>query len=357
MRTALRLILLAGLTTRLAAQDDDPKPTPEQVKAAADLKESVAGGLAYLANKQADDGSWSFGKEDSKIEATGLALTAFLGAGEAHRGALAPADAPKRLYTKHVQKAVQFLVKKMNKEGAFDGDNMVANAVAATAICETYGLTSDPLLKVSAQRALSYVVTAQNDKGGWGYKPRAEGNVTATGWNERALKSGHMAGLSVPMKTLQKIKPFLESVMLEEGREYAETPGGQPGRSAVAMVLLSRLYLGDGRKHVAIIKGTEALMKKGPPKDLNDPATMWFAMQVFHHLGGKNWEEWNKPVRDLLIKTQNKGKEADKGSWAPARADDATRLRSTAFALLTLEVYHRHLPLYRRMLAPELFDK
>ena len=72
-----------------------------------------------------------------------------------------------------------------------------------------------------------------------------------------------------------------------------------------------------------------------------------------HHMGGKSWTEWNDKLRDMLIGMQEtRGHEA--GSWTPRaggeRAFDTEggRLYMTALAVCTLEVYYRHLPLYRR---------
>ena len=70
---------------------------------------------------------------------------------------------------------------------------------------------------------------------------------------------------------------------------------------------------------------------------------------------GEVWEAWNPKMRDLLIAQQDKGttpgKQHQMGSWSPK--DDAHgavggRLMQTALSTLTLEVYYRHLPLYRR---------
>jgi hypothetical protein len=74
-----------------------------------------------------------------------------------------------------------------------------------------------------------------------------------------------------------------------------------------------------------------------------------------HHMGGESWENWNPKMRDLLIDKQDQGntpkKPHQKGSWAPAgdvHGQVGGRVMITSLSLLTLEVYYRHLPLYRR---------
>jgi hypothetical protein len=56
----------------------------------------------------------------------------------------------------------------------------------------------------------------------------------------------------------------------------------------------------------------------------------------------------------LLIKLQDKSDptSCSYGSWPPQYFDygpTAGRIYSTALCILTLEVYYRHLPMYRRM--------
>jgi len=65
---------------------------------------------------------------------------------------------------------------------------------------------------------------------------------------------------------------------------------------------------------------------------------------------GTHWKAWNDRLRDHLIKTQSV-KGALAGSWAPvdARERAGGRICSTALRLLMLEVYYRHLPLYRQL--------
>ena len=55
-------------------------------------------------------------------------------------------------------------------------------------------------------------------------------------------------------------------------------------------------------------------------------------------------------MRDWLVNSQNK-KDLNSGSWDPESGwfgSQCGRLGTTAMCLLTLEVYYRHLPLYKR---------
>jgi hypothetical protein len=102
-----------------------------------------------------------------------------------------------------------------------------------------------------------------------------------------------------------------------------------------------------------LIKGVE-LMKRTSP----NPGNMYYsyyATQVLHHMGGDAWKTWNEQMRDALIKTQDQGNDPkrlhQRGSWDP-KGDlygiAWGRVGQTALSVLTLQVYYRHLPLYRR---------
>jgi hypothetical protein len=58
--------------------------------------------------------------------------------------------------------------------------------------------------------------------------------------------------------------------------------------------------------------------------------------------GGKPWEEWNQVIRDALLNAQQHDRCA-RGSWSPGsgRGAEGGRICSTAWAVLTLEVYYR----------------
>jgi hypothetical protein len=76
-----------------------------------------------------------------------------------------------------------------------------------------------------------------------------------------------------------------------------------------------------------------------------------------HHMQGDAWRFWNLGpdgsgrggMRDTLIARQDAGATPrhghQYGSWAPEA--DGGRVMSTSLSLLCLEVYYRHLPLYR----------
>lgn len=324
---------------------------------------AVARALQWFARHQATDGRWSLHQfhvhghcncsaqsksVQNDVAATAFALLAFLGTGQTHKTGADKGN----LYAKVVERGLKYLVLNQNRQGEFH-PNMYAHGLATIAICEAYALTSDPALRGPAQRAINYIVDAQSGEGGWRYAARQAGiDTSVTGWQVMALKSGQMAGLDVPTRTLKAAVQGLDSVATPDGGGYGYTgPGETPTLSAVG--LLCRQYLGWGPRHPGLLAGVERLSRIGPAP--NNLYYNYYATQVMHHMGGGPWEAWNPRMRDALVATQDRGDKNphQHGSWAPAAGDSITgdhggRIMATSLSVLTLEVYYRHLPLYRR---------
>jgi hypothetical protein len=323
---------------------------------------AVALGQKWLVTHQAADGHWSldnfnqpchcncsgFGIHDD-IAATAFGLLPLLAAGETHKN-------QKCAYRKNVELGLRYLMLKQSRDGNFGG-NMYSHGLASIAMCEAYGMTADPALKTSAQRAINFIRAAQSDSGGWRYEPRQGGDTSVVGWQVMALKSGQMAGLEVDDNrnpTLAKSTKWLNSCMTPDGSGYGYQ-GPNPTPTMTAVGLLCRLYLGTGPRNSGIVAGVKRLKGTPPPAGLPSIYYYYYATQVMHHVGGEAWEFWNPRMRQMLLDRQDKGNTKGhahyKGSWAPGtdyHAGAGGRLMMTSLSLLTLEVYYRHLPLYKR---------
>jgi hypothetical protein len=338
---------------------------------------AVAEGLLWLARHQSPDGRWSLDRfnrdvnlkfpEDGRvandgstgqginndIAGTALGLLPFLGAGETHRPP--PAGTRKAVnYQKVVTAGLRYLLAQQTPDGEFPG-GMYAHGLATIAVCEAYGMTSDPQLKRPAQKAVDFIVKAQNPTtGGWRYAPRTDGDTSVLGWQVMALKSGQMAGLSVPRPTLELAGKWLDSCATADRGGYGYT-SNQETPTMTAVGLLCRMYLGWSPKNPGIQAGVNRLRKLPPPPEAGSLPSMYhyyYAAQVMHQFGGDAWEAWNPKLRDGLVRTQEHGNDPrHRGSWDPAPdvlGKPGGRVMTTSLALLTLEVYYRHLPLYRR---------
>jgi hypothetical protein len=308
---------------------------------------AVARGLIWLAKQQRANGSWTFdGKHVSA--ATGMALLPFLAAGQTHK------VSRDNKYNKTVEVGLKYLIGVQDKEGAFPG-GMYAHAIAAIAICEALGMSGDrSLLQVPAQRAVNYIVKAQGADGGWRYQPNAPaGDTSVVGWQVQALHSAKLCKeLVVDKRALDGARKFLDKVASGANKSlYGYTnPGASPSMTAVG--LLCRAYLdGWGPNHPGMASGVEYLLK-APPGSKPDIYYYYYATQVVHFYDGPAWHrDWNPKMRDHLIAAQVPQGKENAGSWDPDNSSTGRaggRVGMTCLSLLTLEVYYRHLPLYKR---------
>jgi hypothetical protein len=237
---------------------------------------------------------------------------------------------------------------------------MYAHGIATLALCEAYGMTHDESLRDVAQGAIRFIVYAQDPQhGGWRYSPGKEESDTAvTGWQLMSLKSGLMAHLEVPSPTISRAEKFLDSVQFEEGARYGYMEPRQKDptpEATTAVGLLCRMYTGWHRDRPALYRGVAHLDKWGPSK--KNIYYDYYATQVMHHWEGPEWQKWNKLMRDYLVATQST-ESHENGSWHfpdPYGALPGGRLYNTAMALMILEVYYRHMPLYGEKAIHEQF--
>jgi len=323
---------------------------------------AVHRGLVWLERHQDPSGRWSLNRfadqcrdhpkcrGHASIEcdtaATALALLPFLGAGHTHRGG----D-----YRQTLDRGLRWLIEAQQDDGELYRGNhgnarMYSHAIATIALCEAYGMTRDPALREPAQRAVRFVVEAQNPQsGGWRYQPRQDSDLSVHGWQVMALKSALVSGLEVPSESLAKAARYLDSV---EGQGDQRGRFGYQNRSATPSMtaegLLCREYLGARRDDAAMKNGARYLLDHLPKEGQETSYYWYYGTQVMFHMQGAEWEKWNGSLRDLLVRTQIKdGSMA--GTWDPRdnRENTGGRIYSTALRLLMLEVYYRHLPLYK----------
>jgi hypothetical protein len=310
---------------------------------------AVGAGLAWLARKQLKDGSWEFdGSSKDKIASTALAILPFLAAGETHKYGTK--------YKETVRKGLEWLTSRLGSGGAFDGTNsMYAHAIATVALCEATSMTKDPFMKAKATMAVGYIVAAQGRNGSWGYTGPApsEGDTSIVGWQIQALASAKMAEIKFDAdKVYKSANKFLESVSTDSGSKYGYREKGA-SQTLTPVGLLSRYYMKEmSPRHPAYGRGVDFLKQSPPRKEYFDMYYYYYATQVVHFYEGADWHKiWNPKMRDLLVELQRKGDEAISGSWDKDQGfigSSCGRLGTTCLALLTLEVYYRHMPLYKR---------
>ncbi len=318
-----------------------------------ETQEAVRRGLEWLKRNQLRKGGWSMrgpfkdgALTENEAAATAMALLAFLGDGHTHLSG----D-----YKTEVEKGIKYLVGMQDRNGFFarssrSHEKMYAQAQATIAICELYGMTKDSWLRDRAQLALDFAMKAQSEQGGWRYEPNFDSDTSVTGWFVMALESGRAAGLEVNISVLLKVNDYLDTASSFDGAGYGYQARTDPTPAMTAEGLLCRQYITWQRSHPPLKHGIDALLLDAP-FDLSDRDVYYwyYATQVLHHYGGSPWREWNSKMSVQLPKAQVRG-EGEDGSWAPQMdrwGRNSGRLYTTCLSLYCLEVYYRHMPLYK----------
>lgn len=323
----------------------------------ATTEQAVMAGLDWLVRNQKSTGGWSLrgpysdgANAENAEAATAMALLAFQGRGFTHRG-----NAGDK-YTQAVERGWRRLLKSQDSDGMFfrdgpDHHRFYTQAQCTIALCELFAMTQDEELRDLAQAAVDYLVKTQASPGGWKYVPGRGSDLSVTGWVVMALQSARMAGIEVPSPVFPRINKFLDSVAREGGSRYSYERRGGPRLPMTAEGLLCRQYLGWKHDDARLNNGVARLVKNPPKWRGGRDAYYWYyATQVCHHMEGDAWRAWNKVMKQVLPENQVKqGRE--RGSWTP-RGDrhgpSGGRLYVTCLSIYSLEVYYRHLPIYRK---------
>ena len=347
-----------------------------------DTEDAVDRALRWFIDHQMPDGGWSFNLQlcpscqgkcshgsayanghyvADRCAATGLALLPFLGRGYTHK------EGP---YRKQIEAGIGFLaglaIQSKGNVAVAAGGGPYSQGIAGICLSEAYAMTRDSRLQAPTQCVLDCIAAWQDPVGGgWGYMPQIPGDTSILGWKLMALKSGNMAYLSVNSATIKNAARFLDAVAQDGGSSYSYSVGiraPENQSSMTAVGLLCRMYLGCKKDNPALQRGVARLAQKGPTNDLY---YSYYATQIMHHMEGDVWQAWNEQMKKMLLATQaTKGHEA--GSWFTG-VDGCDpnlnirppvvggRLYCTSLATMMLEVYYRHLPIYRNQVTDEEF--
>jgi hypothetical protein len=192
------------------------------------------------------------------------------------------------------------------------------------------------------------------------------GDMSVTGWQIMSIKSAICSELKVPQEAVERSRVFLKNTIREYGGSAytVGTKGATPCMTAIGM--LCRQFLGGD--YDADIRAAAEFLRKaqgnapgapGSGKDhlVGDLYYTYYSTLAMFQMGGEYWTEWNKLFRDPLVKCQiSQINDAQgrfvRGSWEPKNHQWAAaaggRVYATAMAVISLEVYYRFLPVYKK---------
>ncbi len=329
---------------------------------------AVQSALHWLALHQSSDGRWDANKFGAGQEngvlgqdrqgagaradtaVTGLALLAFLGAGNTHQHG----D-----YSQNVQRGLEFLINSQRPDGDLAGEAetfafMYSHGMATLAMSEAYAMTGDKRLQPAVQAAINYTLAAQiRATGGWRYRavesPGERGDTSQLGWQLMSLKSAELAGINVPSSATEGAVRYIKSVSSGQyGGKASYRPGERPSRPMTAEALVCRQFLGMARDNPAGDEAGAYLITDLPRTDRINLYYWYYGTLGMYQLQGEPWQRWNEALQSTLINRQRADGDMA-GSWDPECiwGGYGGRIYSTALSTLCLEVYYRYLPLYQ----------
>src|SRR5579862_6235833 len=348
---------------------------------------AVIAALRWLARHQGPDGGWgaeSFrgqcrssacggpGERDYDTGVTGLSVLAFLGAGysqlsqDVERDPVFPEQ--ELAFGQVVKKGLQYLLSHQDPEGCVGERGMkymYNHCVAALALSEAYGMTGSQPLKEPAQKAIDFLIAAQNPGKGWRYSAKCLDNDTSvSGWAIMALKSAEMSDLAFPSSAYEGALGWLNEVT--DGANGYPRAGYNmkgtwkvyvPGKneqfdhheSMSAVSVMSRIFI--QKKKTNEMGSVNLLVSDLPewkPSKIDFYYWYYASLALFQYDGpdGGLWRKWNEPMKNTLVPSQHTKKDGClNGSWDSERdrwGAEGGRVYGVAINALTLEVYYRY---------------
>jgi hypothetical protein len=318
------------------------------------MQEAVERGLAYLADAQAPDGSWSAaGGEGYRAAMTALAGLAFLAHGD-----LPGCGA----YGDGVRRAATFLLRQADPStgliaSPYEQRQMYGHGFAMLFLAELYGAGGDPemddRIRKALRRAVQLSMRSQSAWGGWYYTPMSqadEGSVTIT--QVQGLRAARNAGITVPAEGIRKAIDYIKNSQNPDGGIRYQAQGGGGSRPAISAAGMAVIF-NAGEFHDESVK----ILSAGLPyveRHLFDgqqyqghfmymhfyaAQAMYLAGGHFREDGRSYWESYFPKVRQQLIAMQGSD-----GAWS----DGVGPVYATALACLVLQIPYRQLPILQK---------
>jgi hypothetical protein len=356
------------------------------------LNPAILGGLTWLARHQSHDGKWDskdftrlcgqmpggpctgIGFPDYNAGNTSLALLAFLGAGFTPESDGTYTD---KLFANAIRKGFRWLAAAQDDDGCIGGKvqtsvkYMYNHAFATLALCEVYGITKNTSFRDNADRAVRFLVAAQNPGKGWRYTSRCGDNDSSlTGLCVMALRSAKNVGFPVPPSCFEGATAWFNEATADDGHVgYVDresmyiTAGPEPFmiHATTTALGMTNCFLAEGKKDSLRLKSGMALLTKDLPRS----DVLWVDLYYWHQgtvamclldgLDGMRWKTWQTALLAALEYIKRHDSDGCRaGSWYPEDywSKEGGRVYSTAINTLTLEICHQYESVYCLRMKP-----
>jgi len=375
MNLAFASLLALALSPAVRGTSDDGLSGLDAsglVEITAEQEAAVERGLAWLAENQTPDGSWSSkvgfklnnnyrytsAEDKGHVGVTSLAGMAFLAGGHLPgRGR----------YGEVVERALDFVLSCVQEDGyiTYAGTRMYSHAFATLFLAEIYGMTHRSDVRVKLQKSVDFIVKSQNSEGGWRYVPLAtESDMSIVVCQVLALRAARNIGIRVPKATIDRAAGYVvASAVTDESPVGFSHPAYRNeigtfhyqkdthSRSSFALTSAGVTALhGLGiYSDELIAKGVDYLNKEIDPFNRRwGPRGHYFfwyghyyGVQAMYTQGGRDWQNYFTKLREYLLDMQDPD-----GSW-PNREGPGPAY-GTATAVLILEIPYCFLPIFQR---------
>lgn len=323
----------AALSASPAPAASDLVTAPTQI--------AIERGLAYLAQHQADDGSFGADGYRRNVAVCSLGGLAFLASDST------PGRGP---FGDQINHCLDYILNQVEDNGFIceaetsSHGPMYGHGFATLFLAEAYGMSPRRDLREKLSRAVKLIIDTQNEDGGWRYQPqRLDADLSVTVCEVMALRAAHNAGIHVPQVTIQRCVDYVKrSQNPDGGFRYLlnEGPSAFP-RSAAGVVSLYSAGVYEGRE---IDLALDYLEQHPPTRHPDDEQSHfyyghYYAVQAMWQAGGDRWQRWYPAIRDLLISVQS-----EDGSWSSSICPEY----GTAMATIILQVPNDCLPILQR---------
>lgn len=352
------LVIANLLPTATAWGEGDWEVTPES-------QQALEQGLAWLAANQTAEGNW----ESNDLGLVSMGALAFLSAG--HMPGVGK-------YGSNVERALNYVIKNAKPSGllnvADSQRDMYNHGLATFVLGQAHGMSNDPRLGNTLDRALKLIAYTQCNDGGWDYRARPQPNghdLSLAVMQAKALRSAVDSGLEVSPEVIDlAIKSVREHYQPAHGNrssgeeELRKGPGqftyGKGGGNAtVAMAACGVVCLQEfgqyddwriGKNMDVIV----AALKDQKPGGRNgqvpwDAYTLYYVGQALYQVGGNYWSENYAQLRDHLVavQIQDPNNPTTHGKWQSGAhvGGKPGELYGTSVAVFILAMPNRYLPI------------
>jgi hypothetical protein len=267
-----------------------------------------------------------------------------------------------------VRSGLKWLIAQQDREGCVGERGMkygYNHAITTLALAEAHAMTRPDFLKAPAQKAVDFLVAAQNPGKGWRYSAKCGDNDSSvTAWAVSALELAQIAGLKVPKAASEGALAWFDEVTEKNGYYQVGYNARSTGKVYVpgqnehfdhhatmsAAGIVSRIFIErrTTAPEMAVSHVLAADLPLWKPNGIDFYYWYYGSLALFQFDGpdGPMWKRWSTAMGQALTPNQKTGDEGcAAGSWDPSVdrwGVPGGRIYATALNALTLETSARY---------------